>query len=72
LAVYILKRIVENGGSIQKLIQDLDNDEKYPLAIVSFLEDIGWMKQEPNGEYVITNRGILRDKKMLLKMSTGL
>ena len=71
MAVYILKRIVENGDSIQKLIQDLDNDEKYPLAIVSFLEDIGWMKQEPNGEYVITNRGI-KGQKMLLKMSTGL
>jgi hypothetical protein len=32
--------------------------EYFCHRIVSFLEDIGWLKQEPNGEYIITNRGI--------------
>jgi hypothetical protein len=38
----------------------LDSDEKYLFDIESFLEDIGWLEQEPNGEYVVTNRRIIQ------------
>jgi hypothetical protein len=51
-------RLVVNGDAIGSLTQDLDSDERYIFCTVSFLQDVGWLKQEPNGEYIITNRGI--------------
>jgi hypothetical protein len=35
-----------NGDTIEKLTQDLDSEEKYLFNTVSFLEDIGWLKQD--------------------------
>jgi hypothetical protein len=43
-ARYILKRIT-NGDSIQTLIDDFDNDRRFVLTVVSFLEDVQWLKQ---------------------------
>lgn len=54
-ARYILKRIT-NGDSIQTLIEDFDNDRRFVLTIVSFLEDVEWLKQELNGTYTITEK----------------
>jgi Mn-dependent DtxR family transcriptional regulator len=50
-------RIVVEGGTVQKLVQDLDGKEKYVSTLVSILEDVGWIEQEPNGKYIITNKG---------------
>lgn len=54
-ARYILKRITI-GDSIQTLIEDFDNDRRFVLTIVSFLEDVEWLKQELNGTYTITEK----------------
>ena len=54
-ARYILKRIT-NGDSIQTLIDDFDNDRRFVLTVVSFLEDVEWLKQELNGTYTITEK----------------
>jgi Mn-dependent DtxR family transcriptional regulator len=50
-------RIVVEGNTVQKLVQDLDGKDKYISTLVSILEDIGWVEQEPNGKYIITNKG---------------
>lgn len=52
-------RLVVNGDTVEKLTQNLDSDEKYIFNTVSFLEDMGWLEQEPNGEYKIANSGII-------------
>ena len=44
LAEYILKRLAEDGGTVEKLTQDLDGKENYVSSLVSVLEDIGWIK----------------------------
>ena len=54
-ARYILKRITI-GDSIQTLIEDFDNDRRFVLTIVSFLEDVEWLKRELNGMYTITEK----------------
>jgi hypothetical protein len=54
-ARYILKRVTI-GDSIQTLIEDFDNDRRFVLTIVSFLEDVEWLKQELNGTYTITEK----------------
>lgn len=54
-ARYILKRIT-NGDSIQTLIEDFDNDKRFVLTVVSFLEDVEWLKRELNGLYTITEK----------------
>lgn len=45
------------GDTVQKLVQDLDGKEKYVSTLVSILEDVGWIEQEPSGKYIITNKG---------------
>lgn len=54
-ARYILKRITI-GDSIQTLIENFDNDRRFVSTIVSFLEDVEWLKQELNGTYTITKK----------------
>jgi Mn-dependent DtxR family transcriptional regulator len=50
-------RIVVEGETVQKLVHDLDGKEKYVSTLVSILEDVGWIEQEPSGKYIITNKG---------------
>lgn len=57
LARYVLRRLTENADSIGTLTPAFDGDEKFVSSIVSFLEDIGWMIQQPTGRYVITDKG---------------
>ena len=45
------------GDTVQTLVQDLDGKEKYVSTLVSILEDVGWIEQEPSGKYIITNKG---------------
>ena len=50
-------RIVVEGNTVQKLVQDLDGKEKYFSTLASILEDVGWVEQEPSGKYIITDKG---------------
>jgi len=50
-------RIVVEGDTVQKLVQELDGKEKYFSTLVSILEDVGWVEQEPSGKYIITDKG---------------
>ena len=50
-------RIVVEGDTVQKLVQDLDGNVKYVSTLVSILEDVGWVEQEPSGKYIITDKG---------------
>jgi Mn-dependent DtxR family transcriptional regulator len=50
-------RIVVEGDTAEKLVQNLDGKEKYVSTLVSILEDVGWVEQEPSGKYIITNKG---------------
>ena len=36
---------------------DFDGNEDFVLGIISFLEDVGWMKEAHDGTYMITDRG---------------
>ena len=45
------------GDTVEKLVQDLDGKEKYVSTLVSILEDVGWVEQEPSGKYIITDKG---------------
>ena len=45
------------GGTVQKLVQDLDGKEKYVSTLVSILEYVEWVEQEPSGKYIITDKG---------------
>ena len=42
---------------MEKLTQDLDGKENYVSSLVSILKDIGWIKLEPIGKYIITDKG---------------
>jgi Mn-dependent DtxR family transcriptional regulator len=50
-------RIVVEGDTVENLVQDLDGKERYVSTLVSILEDVGWVEQEPNGKYIITDKG---------------
>jgi Mn-dependent DtxR family transcriptional regulator len=50
-------RIAVEGDTAEKLVQDLDGKEKYVSTLVSILEDVGWIEQEPSDKYIITNKG---------------
>jgi Mn-dependent DtxR family transcriptional regulator len=50
-------RIVVEGDTIQKLVQNLDGKEKHVSTLVSILKDVGWVEQEPSGKYIITDKG---------------
>ncbi|HEU4445910.1 MAG TPA: hypothetical protein VFR94_14640 [Nitrososphaeraceae archaeon] len=57
MARHVLKRLTENGDPVGTLTSAFNCDGKFVSSIVSFLEDIGWMKQQPSGQYVIADRG---------------
>lgn len=43
---------------VEELIPEFDNNEKFVLSIIDFLEDIGWIKKGSNSsEYTITDKG---------------
>lgn len=51
-------RIVVVGDMVEKLVHDLDTNEKYVSTLISILEDVGWVEQDPSGKYIITNKGL--------------
>ena len=50
-------RIVVEGDTVQKLVQDLDGKERYVSTLVSILEDVRWVEQEPSGKNIVTDKG---------------
>ena len=48
---------------MEKLTQDLDGKGNYVSSLVSVLEDIGWIKLEPSGKYIITDKGETEARK---------
>ncbi|MFZ0263931.1 MAG: hypothetical protein WB053_05850 [Nitrososphaeraceae archaeon] len=50
-------RIVVEGDTVEKLVQDLDGKERYVSTLVSILEDVRWVEQEPSGKYIVTDKG---------------
>lgn len=45
------------SDTVEKLVQDLDGKERYVSTLVSILEDVGWVEQEPSGRYITTDKG---------------
>jgi hypothetical protein len=48
LAQYVLNRLAQNGDTVQTLrtlSRDFDGNEAFVLSLISFLEDVGWMKE---------------------------
>jgi hypothetical protein len=43
---------------VKDLIPEFDNNERFVLSIIDFLQDIRWIKKESDsGEYIITAKG---------------
>lgn len=57
LAKYILKRLTEDDDTVEELTQDFDDNEDFVLNIIAFLKEIGWLKEEQRGKYIITDEG---------------
>jgi hypothetical protein len=56
LARHVLERLTVDGDTVRSLGHDFDDDEAYILSIVTFLKDVGWMKEEQDGSYSTTNK----------------
>lgn len=46
LAKFIILRLVENNESIEQLAEDFENDVRFITRVVTFLKDIGWIKED--------------------------
>ena len=57
LAQYVLKKLTQDGGTVQMLSHDFDGNEAFVLSVISFLKDVGLMKEAQDGSYMITDRG---------------
>ncbi|HZD36958.1 MAG TPA: hypothetical protein VE130_17270 [Nitrososphaeraceae archaeon] len=58
LAKYVLERLVNGHESVEKIAEDFDNDKEFILGVTDFLNEIGWIKQDPtSGIYRITGKG---------------
>jgi hypothetical protein len=61
LAKYVLKRLVDNHDSVERVAEDFDNDVQFILGIVDFLKEIQWMEQNlTSGIYQITEKGKMK------------
>jgi hypothetical protein len=48
------------------LTKDFDNDRRFILRVVAFLEDVEWLKREPNGVYAITEKAKTKGEYFLI------
>jgi hypothetical protein len=55
LAKYILLRLVDNNETIEQVAVDIENDVRFVTRVVKFLKDVGWIKQDINGSYQMTD-----------------
>jgi hypothetical protein len=70
LAKYVLERLVNNHGSIEKIAENFDNDKRFILGVTNFLNGIDWIKQDSSGTSNITSKRktntITRCKQMVI------
>jgi hypothetical protein len=52
----ILWRLTENGDTVQTVSLDFDDNEDFVLSIISFFNDVEWMKEGQNGRYETTGK----------------
>ena len=45
---------------MQTLSHDFDGNEDSILSVISFLNDVGWLKEGQDGNYMITDKGTER------------
>ena len=57
LAKYVLERLVNDHDSVEKVAEDFDNEKKFILGLIDFLNEIGWIKQDLSGTDTITRKG---------------
>ena len=48
-------RLVDNNESIAQVAVDFENDVHFIIRVVKFLKDVGWIKQDRNGTYQMTD-----------------
>ena len=59
LAIYTLKQLTNNQcADIIDIASKYDNDENFIMSVIEFLKDIGWLSQDENGKYIVTEQGI--------------
>lgn len=59
LAIHTLKQLTNNQYSdIIDIASKYDHDENFIMSVIEFLKDIGWLSQDKNGKYIITEQGI--------------
>ena len=59
LAIYILKQLTNNQyADIIDIASKYDHDENFIMSVIEFLKDIGWLSQDENGKYIVTEQGI--------------
>jgi hypothetical protein len=55
LEKYIVLRLAENNGSIEKISEDFGNDVHFISRVIKFLEDHAWIKQDGFGDCQMTD-----------------
>ena len=56
MAKFIILRLVENNESIEQLAEDFENDVRFITRVVTFLKDIGWIKEDSStGSYQMSD-----------------
>jgi hypothetical protein len=69
LAKYVLKRLVNDHESVEKIAVDFGGDKKFIIGVIHFLDDIGWIRQDSTGNYRMTRKGktntIIRHRQMV-------
>ena len=59
LAIYTLKQLTNNQcADIIDIASKYDNDENFIMSVIEFLKDIGWLSQDENGKYIVTEQGM--------------
>jgi predicted transcriptional regulator len=59
LAIHTLKQLTNNQyADIIDIASKYDHDETFIMSVIKFLKDIGWLSQDKNGKYIITEQGI--------------
>ena len=43
--------------TVLKVAEDFDNDKKFILGVIDFLNEVGWIKQDSVGVYRLTKKG---------------
>lgn len=60
LAIYTLKQLTNNHQYVDiiDIASKYDHDENFIMSVIEFLKDIGWLSQDENGKYIVTEQGI--------------